>query len=173
MKLSFKLFLFYALFSTNLHAIERSEKLFECTKIFEARKEELLVELERIDEQRQSLESLKIATDELLNKKAKNLDERESKVEAKLAEIKQREDVTKSMLEENKKVLENIKKQKMDKISQVYAKMKAASAASVLSNMSVEEAGTILNKLKPKTVGKIFSKMDAKKASTLSTYIIK
>jgi len=87
MKLSFKLFLFYALFSTNLHAIERSEKLFECTKIFEARKEELLVELERIDEQRQSLESLKIATDELLNKKAKNLDERESKVEAKLAEI--------------------------------------------------------------------------------------
>lgn len=168
-----KIALLLMLIFSYVEAIERSEKLFECTKIFEARKEELLVELERIDEQRQSLESLKIATDELLKKKAVKIEKREAAVEQKLAEIKSREENTKKMLEENREVLESIKNQKMDKISEVYAKMKAASAAAVLSDMNVEEAGAILNKLKPKTVGKIFSKMDAKRASELSSYISK
>jgi len=38
----------------NVLALETSEKLFECTEIFKARKSELLVELERIDEQKQA-----------------------------------------------------------------------------------------------------------------------
>jgi hypothetical protein len=47
----------------------QATKSYECTKIFEDRKNELLVELERIDEQKQSLDSLKRATEELLRKK--------------------------------------------------------------------------------------------------------
>ena len=35
-----------------LFALQTSEKLFECTKIFEERKSELILELERIDEQK-------------------------------------------------------------------------------------------------------------------------
>ena len=168
-----KIVLFILLLNNLLFSIERSEKLFECTRIFESRKNELLVELERIDEQRQSLESLKIATDELLNKKEVRLDAREKGVAQKLEATKKAQADTKSMLEKNEKILEAIKNQKMDKVSQVYAKMKAASAANILAKMEIKEAGAILNKLKPKTVGKIFSKMDAQKASELSQYIIK
>ena len=46
-----------------------ASKSYECTKIFEDRKNELLLELERIDEQKQSLDSLKRATEDLLRKK--------------------------------------------------------------------------------------------------------
>ena len=48
------------------------DKIFECTKIFKERKSELLVELERIDEEKQALEALKTATEELLKKKKSN-----------------------------------------------------------------------------------------------------
>ena len=48
---------------TNLFAIQTSDRLFDCTEIFKERKSELLVELERIDEQKQALNAQKIATD--------------------------------------------------------------------------------------------------------------
>ncbi|MDX1294857.1 MAG: hypothetical protein R3302_01230 [Sulfurimonadaceae bacterium] len=67
-----------------LAAIETSEKLFECTKIFEERKGELLVELERIDEQKQALDALKTASDELLSRKEAALIEKEAQVDVKL-----------------------------------------------------------------------------------------
>lgn len=40
-------------------ALQTSDRLFECTEIFKERKSELLVELERIDEQKQALSALK------------------------------------------------------------------------------------------------------------------
>ena len=61
----------------------------------------------------------------------------------------------------------------MSKISQTFAKIKAASAANILSDMSNEEAAKILQSLKPKVVGKIFTKMDAKKASELTSLLDK
>jgi flagellar motility protein MotE (MotC chaperone) len=156
---------------TSLSALQTSEKLFECTKIFEERKGELLIELERIDEQRQSLEALKIATDDILKKKQKRLDAQEIEVNAIIADTKKREKNIQTLMNEIKKTLETIKALKMEKVGHVYAKMKSASAASILSSMKVEEAGKILTTLKPKVVGKILAKMDAKKASELTSYI--
>jgi flagellar motility protein MotE (MotC chaperone) len=161
-----------ALFS-NLLAIEGSEKLYNCSKIFEERKDELLVELERIDEQRQALSALKIATDDLLAKKEAKLNKQESEINAKLKSIEDKETSIKSMLEENKKILEEINSKKMDKVSQMYSKMKPAAAASILGDMNVSESSKIFQTLKPKTVGKIFSKMDAKKASEITLMLTK
>ena len=149
-------------------AIQTSEKIFECTKIFEQRKGELLVELERIDEQKQALSALKSATEDLLKRKKAKLDQQEEEVNNKLAEISAKEKNIKAMLEQNKKLLEELKNTKMSKISQTYAKMKAGAAASILSNMPPEDAVAILRSLKPKVVGKIFSKMDAEKAAKLT-----
>ncbi|MCD6432757.1 MAG: PDP protein, partial [Sulfurimonas sp.] len=67
-----KLFLISVFLLSSLGALETSERLFECSEIFKERKGELLVELERIDEQRQALSALKIATEELLRKKEIN-----------------------------------------------------------------------------------------------------
>lgn len=149
-------------------ALQTSDKLFECTEIFKERKSELLVELERIDEQKQALSALKTATEELLKKKETRLSQKEEVVDKKLNEITTKEDSIKKMLNRNEEVLKETKSIKMDKIAQTFAKMKDASAANILSDMDPKEAASILSSLKPKTVGKILTKMDPKKASELT-----
>ena len=166
--------IFFALLAfVSLHALETSDKLFECTEIFKARKSELLIELERIDEQKQALSALKTATEELLKKREVKVTQDEEAVNAKLKEISQKEESVKNMLQKNEEVLKNIKEISMDKVSQTFSKMKPASAAGVLSEMDPKEAASILSSLNPKTVGTILSKMDAKKASELTLMLSK
>ncbi|MEA3521401.1 MAG: PDP protein [Campylobacterota bacterium] len=163
-----KIILILLLISLHVSAIETSKNLFECSKIFQERKGELLVELERIDEQRQALEALQYATDDLITKREAAIEQREANVSAVLSEITAKEASIKKMLDENKQALETMKNLKMDKTSQTFAKMKAGSAAQVLSEMKIEDAAKIMMTLKPKTVGKILSKMDAQKASAIT-----
>ncbi len=158
---------------SHVYSLQTSERLFDCTEIFKERKSELLVELERIDEQKQALSALKIATEDLLKKREVNLSQKEEEVDTKLAKIIQKEESTKKMLLKNEAVLKNIKDIKMNKIAQTFAKMKAAAASNILSNMDAEEAVSILQSLKPKTVGQILTKMDAKKASKLTLLLSK
>ena len=150
-----------------------SERVYECTKIFEERKAELILELEKIDEKRQTYEAFKSASDELLDKKRQKLAQKEEKIASKLEEIKSREANVKAMLERNQKLLDEINSKKMDALAQTFSKMKAASAASILSSMQLSEAVKILAQQKPKTVGKILSKMDPKKASKISVALAK
>lgn len=168
-----KLFLTIIFTLTSLSALETSNKLFECTEIFKARKSELLVELERIDEQKQSLSALKTATEELLVKREAKASQDEAAVKAKLGEISSKEESIKKILQKNEEILKEIKAIKMSKTAETFAKMKAANAADVLSKMESQDAATILSSLKPKTVGTILSKMDAKKASELTLILAK
>ena len=166
-----KIILLFLLISSSLFSLETSDKLFECTEIFKARKSELLVELERIDEQKQALSALKAATEELLQKRETKLSQEEEVVNRKYAEISSKEENIKKMLDRNEAVLKEIKNLKMDKMAQTFAKMKAGSAANILSDMDTQKAAAILSSLKPKTVGKILTKMDAKKASELTVIL--
>jgi len=168
-----KILLLFIFTLTSLIALQTSDRLFDCTEIFKERKSELLVELERIDEQKQALSALKIATEELLKKKENRLTQKEEIVDKKLNEISVKEKSVKTMLQNNREILEKTKNLKMDKIAQTFAKMKAAAAAAILSDMDSDEAATILSSLKPKTVGKILTKMDAKKASVLTLLLSK
>jgi len=158
---------------SSLFSLQTSEKLFECTEIFKERKSELLVELERIDEQKQALSALQAATEELLQKKETKLSRQEEIVDQKLADITKKETSVKNMLAKNEEVLKETKELKMSKIAQTFAKMKPASSANILSDMDAKEAVAILHSLKPKTVGKILTKMDAKKASELTLLLTK
>lgn len=157
----------------SLGALETSDKLFECTEIFKARKSELLVELERIDEQKQALSALKTATEELLKKREAKVSQDEEVVSVKLKEITSKEESIKKMLQKNEEVLKSIKDIKMSNITQTFSKMKAANAANVLSEMKPEEAALILASLNPAVVGTILSKMDPKKASELTLMLAK
>lgn len=157
----------------SVFAFEKSEKLFECTEIFKARKGELLIELERIDEQKQALEALKTATEDLLKQKKAKISYEAEIVESKRAEVLEKEALIKSMLEKNKEVLKQISDIKLNKIAQTYSKMKPAASANILSSMKNEDAVLILQSLKPKIVGKILTKMDAKKGSELTLLLAK
>ena len=158
---------------SSLFSLQTSEKLFECTEIFKERKSELLVELERIDEQKQALSALQAATEELLKKKETKLSQQEEIVDKKLADITKKETSIKDMLAKNEEILKELKELKMSKIAQTFAKMKPASSANILGDMDAKEAVAILQSLKPKTVGKILTKMDAKKASELTLLLSK
>lgn len=143
-------------------------RTFDCTKIFEERKSELVERLENIDEQTQALQALKEATSQLLDKKKTKLDDEMQEIKAIAAQTKQKEENIKKLLAENKRILEEMKKNKLSKISTMYSKMKAAAAAGIFSKMNVIEARDILATLPPKALGKIFTKMDAKKAAELT-----
>jgi len=168
-----KYFLLFAIFYTSLFAIQTSDKLFECTEIFKERKSELLVELERIDEQKQALSTLQIATEELLKQKEIQLNIKEEKVEKSLVEVAQKEENIKKLLAKNEEVLKQLTDIKMTKVSETFAKMKPSAASGILSKMDPGEAALILNSLKPKTVGQILTKMDASKASKLTLLLTK
>jgi len=133
----------------------------------------LLVELERIDEQKQALDALKIATENLLKKKKEAISQEEEVVDRKLSDITDKEASVKKMLKENKDILKKLTTLKMDKVAQTFAKMKAASASNILSQMKTKDATNILSSLKPKTVGKILAKMNPKKASELTLLLVK
>jgi len=168
-----KVFLYCIILFSSLIGLETSDRLFDCTEVFKERKSELLIELERIDEQKQALSALQAATEELLQKKEISLIQQEEKIQEQLQQISQKEQNIKVMLEQNQKVLAELKSTKMDSIAQTYAKMKAAAASNILSDMGEEEAAKILSSLKPKTVGKILTKMDPKKASKLTLLLTK
>ncbi len=165
--------LFALLITTHLFALQTSEKLFECTEIFKERKGELLVELERIDEQKQALSALKVATEALLKQKETKLTLQKQELDDKLVTITAKEKNTKEMLAKNEAALKELKSTKMSKIAQTFAKMKPASAANILTDMPNDEAKGILQSLKPKVVGKILTKMDAKKAAELTQLLSK
>ena len=143
-------------------------RLFDCTKIFEERKSELLLELERINDREQALYDLKEATNRLLKKKKEKLDKQEAEINRKLKLIEEKEQNIKNMIAENRKVLEEIKKIKLDKVSTTYSKMKPKSAAAILAELDPKIAVNVLLKIKPKTLSKIFAKMDPVKASELT-----
>ena len=158
---------------TSLMAIQKSDRLFDCTEIFKERKSELLVELERIDEQKQALSALKTATEELLKMKEVKISQQEEVVDRNLAAITEKEESIKAMLTKNEAILKEIKEIKTNKIAQTFSKMKAGSSANILSDMDAKEAVVILQALKPKIVGQILTKMDAKKASQLTILLSK
>ncbi|MEA3228460.1 MAG: PDP protein [Campylobacterota bacterium] len=168
-----KILLVSILTISSLFSLQTSDRLFECTEIFKERKGELLIELERIDEQKQALSALKTATEDLLKKKEIALEQKEEVIENNLIKISQKESSMKKMLEKNEAILKQIKDIKTDKIAQTFAKMKAATSSQILSNMDKNEAASILQSLKPKTIGQILTKMDSKKASELTLLLTK
>ena len=165
-----KLLYFFLLIPLFLTA---NDRIFECTKVFEERKNELILELERIDEQRQALDALKAASDDLLTRKETILNAKDANISKNLASIESKEQNIKKMLDENRQILEDINTQKMDAIAQTFSKMKPSAAAGVLAEMDVKEAVRILRVQKPKTIGKILTKMPVKKASDLTLELAK
>jgi len=75
----------------------------DCTQIFENRKVELLREVEKIDEARQSFEALQAATNALFEKQKNVLKEKESALAKTKEQIDAKEKQITLMLEENKK----------------------------------------------------------------------
>ena len=155
-------FLFSPLFAVD------NQKLIDCYEIFDQKKAELESEAEKILEQKETLKSLKNTYLILVKKKENRLNQKEKEINASLQKIESEKKAIQDLVAKNQKILDEIKKIKMDKITQSYAKMKPKNAANILSNMPSNDAVNILNKLPPKIISKIFAKMDPLKAAKLT-----
>jgi flagellar motility protein MotE (MotC chaperone) len=139
----------------------------DCTQIFESRKGELLHEVEKIDEARQSFEALHAATNALFEKQKASLKERENALAKAKAEVDEKEKKITAMLEENKKLLDEVQSKKNDKIDETYIKMKDASAAAILEKLPVNEAAAMMFGLPAKKASQIMAKMNPQIASEI------
>ena len=166
-KLIILIFFFSPLFAVD------NQKLIDCYEIFDQKKAELENEAESILEQKEALESLKNTYLILVKKKENKLKQKEKEINATLQKIESEKKAIQNLVAKNQKILDEIKKIKMDKITQSYAKMKPKNAANILSNMPSSDAVNILNKLPPKIISKIFAKMDPLKAAKLTEILQK
>ncbi len=148
------------------------DQVYECNKIFEQRKAELVQKIEKIDEAREAYEALRAATNALLDKKREMLLQKEKDINATMQKIKLKEKDIKDLISKNQQLLKAIKEAKDDKISLTYSKMKDSSAAQILSNMKTFEACKILFNLKPKKISKIMAKMSPQKASKITQMLL-
>lgn len=150
-----------------------SAEVTDCTKVFEERKVELLKEIEKIDEARQSFEALRAASNALFDKRDSALKTEQSKVDAVLAQISDKEKSIEALIKKNEELLASINDVKNNKISETYNKMKEGAAAAILEAMKRPEAANILFTLPPKKVSKIMAKMAPQAASDVTVLLTK
>lgn len=156
-------YIFFLLMGTFLCA-----ETIDCTKVFEDRKGELLKEIEKIDEARQSFEALQAATNALFEKQKVALQEKQNGVDKTKKEIEAKEKQIASMLEENKKLLELVEARKNEKIDESYVKMKDGAAAAIIEKLPTHEAAAIMFSLPSKKISQVFAKMNPQTASEIT-----
>lgn len=151
----------------------------QCNAIFDSRKEEISLDLQKLQERQNTVNVLSQENAKLLKQRQEKLNAQEAALKEMYKNMKEEENKSKNeaeeklklatqTLEQNKKILEQIKGEKDSKLSQSYAKMKDASAAQILSNMDEKDAIDILLSLQAKQMGLILSKMQPDKAAKLT-----
>ena len=170
--------------STPTPAPKSPSTLIQCNAIFEAKKGEIINQIQELEDKKQSLKVLQKASDELFTQRENKLKEQQQKLDATLKEIQatqtamqesqqQSEDKVKQILTKNEDILRQIREETESKVAQTYAKMKDSKAAAILSDLELGEAANILFYLKPQEIGKILAKMEPKKAASLTEILKK
>ena len=140
----------------------------DCTKVFEERKSELLKEVEKIDEARQSFEALQAATNALFEKQKASLKAKEAELAKTKEAIEEKGPRIAPMLDENKKLLELVEAKKSEKVDETYVKMKDGAAAAIIEKLPPHEGASILFGLPAKKISQIFAKMNPQTASEIT-----
>ena len=148
--------------------LQAKTDLIDCDKIFEQRKDEILREMERIDERQQEFEAYQEASKDLMKQKNEKLSLKLDELNATLTKVEKTKKEVLQLYEDNKKLLEEIKIAKDDKVRDTYLKMKDKKAAAILDNMPRDKAAKILFTLNPKKISKIMAKMNPVYASEVT-----
>ncbi len=148
--------------------VQAKTSLIDCDQIFDQRKDEILREMERIDERQQEYEAYQEASKALMEQKNQKLSLKLDELNATLTKVENTKKEVIQLYEDNKKILEEIKNAKDDKISATYLKMKDKKAATILDNMPRDKAAKILFTLTPKKISKIMAKMNPVYASEVT-----
>ncbi|ASM39389.1 MotE family protein [Campylobacter sp. RM12327] len=155
----------------NLQA--QNSNSIDCTTLFEARKSELIKELEKIDEAKQALEAYKASLNSLNEQKKSLLDKQEADINATMTKVENTKKEIQVIVQKNEEILKELKNMTTDKVSEAYSKMKDQAAADVLTQMGAIKAATIMYALPPKKISTVMAKMDPKIASEITLILQK
>ena len=147
--------------------------VIDCNLIFEQRKDELIDELTKIDNQKALMAKLYDEKEALNKQKLQELQIKEQQIENLLNEVKNKEEDIKSLIKKNEELLASINEAKNNKISDTYTKMKDSKAGVIIENMSIRDAVELLHSMDSKSMGKVLSKMSPQKAAKLTELLKK
>lgn len=142
-------------------------------EIYANKKEQINKEFDNIDTARQELEAYRAATKAIFDKREAKVLKQEAEVNKTLADISKKEENIKNMLEQNEKILNELKNLTKNKVLQAYANMKDGVAAGIIAALPREEAAKILYSLEAKKISGIFGKMDPGVAAELTELLKK
>lgn len=157
----------------NAFAADEQRQLLDCNAIFEARKNEILAELARVDEQQQAISALQTAQAEILEQKEADLKKREDQIAAIKAEVVEREENIKRIAKKNEETLRQMRSASNSKVGTTYSSMKDSKAAKILEALPREQAAEILYGLDTKISSKILAKITPAISAELTQLISK
>ena len=145
----------------------------DCVAVFEARKDELRLEVDKLDEARQSMEAFRASTNSLYEERNAKLIAKEADINATLAKVQKEKQSIEELVKKNDEILAQLKAMTMDKVGETYGKMKDQAAADVLSAMSRIDAASIMYALSPKKISAVMAKMEPAVASEITLLLKK
>lgn len=147
---------------------ENPSNVVDCNIIFEQRKDELLGELRKVEEQKRLMMTLYNQQQASNNKKLQELELKKQRVESLLKEAKDKEKEIRDLIKQNEEILANIQNVNSGKITQTYSQMRDSKAAPIIENMPLKDAAELLYLMQAKDMGKILSKMTPQRAAKLT-----
>ncbi|MDR2034986.1 MAG: PDP protein [Helicobacteraceae bacterium] len=140
----------------------------DCNAIFEARKNEILFEVDRLDKSKSELEALGEATERILSKKEEALKQREAKIAADLKAIEEEGAKIEAALKAQQELLAQINDIKESKLKSLYTGMKASNAGEIMNALDPYLAADILSRLDPKTAAAVLARIEPAAAAVIT-----
>ncbi|MDR1912232.1 MAG: PDP protein [Helicobacteraceae bacterium] len=153
------------LFLVTLSAMSSAD---DCNAIFEARKNEILFEVDRLDKSKSELEALGEATERILSQKEEALKQREAKIVADLKAIEEERAKIEAALKAQQELLAQINDIKGSKLKSLYTDMKASNAGEIMSALDPYLASDILSRLDPKTAAAVLARIEPAAAAVIT-----
>lgn len=145
----------------------------DCHTIFEARKSEILFEIDRLDRKKLELKALEDATASIMRDKDRDLERKQKDLNTTYQEVLKERQKIEALVAKNEKILKEIAQTKDSKVVDLYTNMKPSAAGEIMNNMDPYLACTILNQLESDVAAKIISRIEPQNAAKITSILQK
>lgn len=145
----------------------------DCHAIFDARKNEILFEIDRLDRKKAELKALEDATTSVMQNKDRELEKKSKEIENMLKKIDEEKEAIKALVAKNEQILKEIEQKKDEKVVELYTNMKPSAAGEIMNAMDPYLASQILNQLDPETASKIIARVEPANAANITSILQK
>lgn len=145
----------------------------DCHAIFDARKSEILFEIDRLDRKKAELKALEEATTSVMQDKDRALEQKSQDINSTLQKVLEEKEAIKALVAKNEQILKEINESKDSKVVDLYTNMKPSSAGEIMNAMDPYLACQILNQLEADTAAKIISRIEPATAAKITAILQK